>query len=101
MSKAKIASMAEAWESGQFGRDLDHAQPAPPELEAQIDESLGMQVTSIRLTTELLGDLKKIAACRGVAYQALIRDALQKFVAAETRPTPPDKRTARRGKQAA
>ncbi|MES2076433.1 MAG: hypothetical protein V4462_12535 [Pseudomonadota bacterium] len=101
MSKAKIASMAEAWESGRLGRDLEHARPAPPGLEAQIDESLGMQVTSIRLTTELLEDLKKIAAYRGVAYQALIRDALQKFVAAETHPTTPGERTARRGKQAA
>jgi predicted DNA binding CopG/RHH family protein len=114
MSKAKIEDTAEAWESGQLGRDIEHAKPAPQALEAQIDESLGMQMISIRLPKDLIDDFKKIAECRGVGYQPLMREALQRFVVAEykliaaeyanlkaTTATPTPKDTARRGKQAA
>jgi predicted DNA binding CopG/RHH family protein len=83
MSKAKIDGTAEAWETGQLGRDVAHAKPAPQALEAQIDESLGMQMISIRLPKDLIDDLKKIAECSGAGYQPLMREALQKFVAAE------------------
>ncbi|MBJ7314109.1 CopG family antitoxin [Rugamonas sp. CCM 8940] len=113
MSKAKIDGTAEAWETGQLGRDMQHAKPAPQVLEAQIDESLGMQMISIRLPKDLIDDFKKIAECRGVAYQPLMREALQRFVAAEYKliateyanlkaaATPTSKDTTRRGKQAA
>ncbi len=42
-----------------------------------------MQMISIRLHKELIEDFKKIAEFRGIGYQPLMRDALQRFAAAE------------------
>ena len=83
MSKAKIEGTHEAWEDGSLGRDMEHAQLAPHEIESQIDESLGMQMISIRLQKDLIEDFKRIAEFHGVGYQPLMRDALQRFAAAE------------------
>lgn len=83
MSKSKIEGTADAWETGRLGRDMEHAKPAPREMEAAIDESLGMQMISIRLQKDLIDDFKKIAEFRGVGYQPLMRDALQRFASAE------------------
>lgn len=39
----KIESTDEAWESGELGASEEHAKPAPQELEAEIDASLGVK----------------------------------------------------------
>lgn len=77
---AKIASTDEAWETGQLGNSEAHARPAPKELEAAIDASLGLQAISIRLPKQLIDAYKLIAAHHGVGYQPLMRDILQRFV---------------------
>ncbi|MFZ6757983.1 hypothetical protein ACO0K9_12310 [Undibacterium sp. Ji50W] len=81
--KGKIAGTADAWESGLLGRDIDHAVAAPKELENQIDEALGLQMISIRLSTELIKEFKMIAKFNGVGYQPLMRDALKRFADSE------------------
>jgi uncharacterized protein (DUF4415 family) len=82
MSTSKIESTADAWESGRLGRDEAHAKPAPAEFDSLVDDSLGLQMISIRLQKELIEDFK-IAEFRGVGYQPLMRDALKRFVDAE------------------
>lgn len=83
MSKSKIECTADAWETGLLGRDMEHAK-APREMEAAVDESLGMQMISIRLQKELIDDLKKIAEFRGVAYQPLMRERCSGWPALST-----------------
>lgn len=80
---AKIEGTAEAWESGALGRDAAHAKPAPKELEQQVDDALGLQAISIRLSKELIGDFKFIAKHHGMGYQPLMREALKRFAEAE------------------
>lgn len=84
MSKKElIKGTAEAWESGQLGRDPKHAKKADPELQKAIDDAIGMQAISIRLPAELIQEFKIIAKFNGVGYQPLMRDALQRFADAE------------------
>jgi uncharacterized protein (DUF4415 family) len=83
MNATKIQSTSEDWENGRLGRDEAHAQSAPHELTRQVDESLGLQMISIRLQKELIEDYKRIAEFYGVGYQPLMRDALKRFAEAE------------------
>jgi uncharacterized protein (DUF4415 family) len=83
MEARKIESTPEAWEEGRLGRDAVHAKAAPEEVQALVDESLGLQMVSIRLQKDLIEDYKKIADFRGVGYQPLMREALKRFVDAE------------------
>jgi len=79
----KIEGTVEAWESGLLGQDAKHAKRAPKELEQQIDDALGLQAISIRLTKELINDFKFIAKMHNVGYQPLMRDALKRFAESE------------------
>ena len=79
----KLVGSAAAWESGELGRDIGHAHRASSETEKAIDDALGMQAISIRLPKRLIDDLKAIAKIRGVGYQPLIRDNLERFVVSE------------------
>jgi len=80
---AKIDSTIENWEDGALGQDMDHAQPAPRELQRQIDEAQGMQAISIRLDKELIEQFKQIAKIHGMGYQPLMREALKRFAGSE------------------
>lgn len=83
MSHKKIEGTTEAWESGQLGQEAKYARPAPAAIQQAVDESLGMQAISIRLHNELIMHFKVIAKFRGVGYQPLMRDALQRFADSE------------------
>jgi vacuolar-type H+-ATPase subunit C/Vma6 len=83
MKKVKIEGTSEAWETGELGRSMENAQPAPAHYEQQIDEAMGMQMISIRLPKELVEDFKMIARFHKLGYQPLMRDALKRFAASE------------------
>lgn len=76
---------AKAWDSGQLGQDEAHVAtlPASPELDAEIDESVGLQAISIRLEKSLIEDFKLIASMHGLGYQPLMRQALKRFADCE------------------
>ena len=74
----KIDSTQEAWESGALGASMAHAKPAPADMEAAIDASLGLQAISIRLPKQLIDAYKLIGAHHSVGYQPLMRDILQR-----------------------
>ena len=83
MTKKKKIATTQAWEDGTLGRDEAFAARAPSELVQQVDDVLGLQMISIRLSKELIQDFKMIAQVHGVGYQPLMRDALTRFAAAE------------------
>ncbi len=72
----------ELWESGALGQSEEHVAVATGSKQ-EVDEALGMQLISIRLQKQLLGDLKKIAEYHGVGYQPMIRDLLNRFARSE------------------
>jgi hypothetical protein len=82
---SKIPSSDEAWDSGQLGRDGEFASVAPLEdgFEQKLDESLDLQLISIRLQKSLIEDFKMIAHLNGLGYQPLMRQILTRFVECE------------------
>ena len=81
--KKKILGTEQAWDSRTLGCDIKYAKPTKPEHALAIDESLGLQMISIRLNKELIAAFKVIGEHHGVGYQPLMRDALQRFATAE------------------
>lgn len=82
MSNAKIEGTAEAWETGELGRDEEHVQVSTTDLDS-LDEALALQMISIRLQKQLLEDLKSIASYHGLGYQPLIKQVLRRFADGE------------------
>ena len=79
----KIKGTVDAWDSKELGYSLEHAKAADEGLAKQIDESLGLQMISIRLNKELIDAFKLLGRFHGIGYQPLMRDALQRFATAE------------------
>lgn len=79
------AKLTASWESGELGRSEEHVSVADTEVCESVDDALGLQLVSIRLQRELIAKLKFIAKYRGVAYQPLIRDLLNRFARSELR----------------
>lgn len=87
MNTEKIEDTIEAWESGALGRDAQYAKPISKEeqekLQGAIDEVFGLKPISIRMEVEILDNIKTIAKHRGMGYQPLIRQILQRWVDSE------------------
>lgn len=79
----KIEGTPEVWEEGLLGMDEKHAVASDLFQQEDVDEAFSLQPISIRLQKGLLKDLKLIAEVRGLGYQSLIKQILQRFVAAE------------------
>lgn len=71
------------WETGELGRSMEHAVAVSEDEARALDDSLGLQLISIRLQKKLIENLKMIAGHHGIAYQPMIRDLLNRFVAFE------------------
>ena len=71
------------WDSGDLGRSADHVGVVSEAECRAIDDSLGLHPVSIRLEKTLISNLKLIAKLRGVSYQPLIRDLLNRFADSE------------------
>jgi len=81
--KVQIKNSAEAWERGELGSDLKHAKAVDKKKAAQIDETLGLQMISIRLEQELIESYKLLGTKYDMGYQPLMREALKRFVEGE------------------
>jgi len=68
-----------AWEERTLGADEAYVKKAPKEIEAKIDDAIGLQMISIRLEKELIDDFKLIGKYHGLGYQPIMRDALRRF----------------------
>jgi predicted DNA binding CopG/RHH family protein len=73
----------DAWETGELGRSEEHVKVAAPAVCKEVDDSLGLQLVSIRLQKSLIANLKMIAGHHGLAYQPMIRDLLNRFAVSE------------------
>ena len=71
------------WESGELGRDPALMRVADKKTSADLDNTLDLQMISIRLEKGLLRDLKEIAAHYKLSYQPMIRDLLKRFAISE------------------
>lgn len=84
MTKAAKKHEAECpWETGQLGTSVEHAEPASVDHQKMLDESLGLQLISIRLQKALIDDLKRFAEREGLGYQPLVRRILMRWVSHE------------------
>lgn len=82
MNKAveRIESTDDAWEDGTLGNSIEHIVPVSREMDRAVDECLGLQAISIRMSKQLIDAYKLIAAHHGIGYQPLMRDILQRAV---------------------
>ncbi len=83
VSETKIEGTSEAWESGELGQDEQYIKIAKEIKQDALDESLDLQMISIRLQKSLIEDMKMIAKLNGLSYQPLIRQILTRFVECE------------------
>lgn len=86
MKKKTVVAVTEPecpWETGELGNSVEHAKPVSREHDAAVDESLGLQMISIRLQKALIEDLKYFAEREGLGYQPLIRRILMRYVSHE------------------
>ncbi len=79
----KVKGTEEAWESRELGADEQFVQVADDISIDDLEESLKLQMISIRLQKSLLEDLKLIAKLHGVGYQPLMKQVLKRFADAE------------------
>jgi CopG antitoxin of type II toxin-antitoxin system len=80
-----IPGTVENWENGTLGLTLEHSNRVDGDETAAIEKATGqnMQLISMRLPQELLGVLKEIAKYRGIGYQPMIRDLLDRWAVGE------------------
>lgn len=78
----RIEGTTEAWENRELGADEEYVRVAEAD-ENRIDESLGLQMISIRLQRSLIEDFKQIAKLHGLGYQPLMRQVLARFAESE------------------
>jgi len=79
----KFEQSAEDWETGKLGADEKHVRKSTPEQKKLVEETLGLQLISIRLQKSLVDQLKFIAQFHGIGYQPLVRDLLNRFARSE------------------
>jgi predicted DNA-binding ribbon-helix-helix protein len=83
MNNKSNAAQHDPWETGELGRSEDHVEVVSDEVCHAIDNSLALHPVSIRLEKSLIENLKLIARFRGVSYQPLVRDLLNRFARSE------------------
>ena len=82
MSKARIEGTVEAWERGELGLSEEHAVLSDLTI-ADLDETLSLQMISIRLPKELIEDYKFLADRLSMGYQPLMKQVLKRFADCE------------------
>ncbi|NII73276.1 hypothetical protein FHW84_001845 [Dyella sp. SG562] len=85
MSSKKIPGTAENWENGTLGLDASSAVRVDESETQAIEKATGlnMQLISMRMPADLINVLKEIAKYRGIGYQPMIRDLLQRWAVGE------------------
>ena len=79
----KIKASDEAWDSGELGRNEQYVGVADDVDAKKINESLGLQLISLRLQKSLIEDFKMISQLNGIGYQTLMRQVLMRFADCE------------------
>ena len=74
-----LTADAELWESRKLGASAKYVQVVSDKEEREIDAALGLQLISIRLSKQLIGQLKELAKLQKIGYQPLIRLVLTEY----------------------
>lgn len=85
MDKKKLARLtadAELWETRQLGASAKHIKVLSDEETKEIDEGLGLQLISMRLSKTLIEQFKELSKLEGIGYQPLIRKVLTQYAEA-------------------
>ncbi len=69
----------ELWENKQLGASAKHAKPISREEDKNLDDSMGLQLLTIRLQKELIEQFKELAKIEGIGYQPLMRQVLTRY----------------------
>ena len=74
-----------AWEKGDgdLGQAEQFVRRSTPEREKAVEDTLDLQMISIRLQKELIEQLKFLAKYHSVGYQPMIRDILARWARSE------------------
>jgi predicted DNA binding CopG/RHH family protein len=83
MSTESAENSGQAWETGDLGREAQSVRVSPVESESLVEETLELQMISIRLQKQLIEQLKFLANYHGIGYQPLIRDVLAQWSRSE------------------
>lgn len=81
--KAVPAELHPIKDASEYAMTLEVNAAAPIEIEEAVEQSLAMQMISLRLPNRLIEDLKLIARNEGLGYQPLMRRVLTRFASAE------------------
>jgi len=95
----KIPDTDEAWENGDLGRDERYVKRLEEASDKSIDDTLGLQMISIRLHKSLIEEFKSIAAIHGIGYQTLMRQSLTRFARGEMKRLAKDMADGLKGKE--
>lgn len=76
------------WETRELGASEAYVKSSPLDGKA-IDKALGLKAISIRLQTNMIDELKAIAARDGIGYQPLIKQVLARFIEEEQKANSP------------
>ena len=69
------------WESRQLGASEEYAEPVGPEKTKAIQKALGLEDITVRMQTELVDQLKKLAkGAKLLDHKVLIRRILTQYV---------------------
>jgi hypothetical protein len=82
MDKKKLDELSadhERWDNRELGASAPYLGFVCAEDEKAIDDGLGLQLISIRLSKSLIEQLKELAKLEGLGYQPLIRQVLTKY----------------------
>lgn len=80
----RIEDSSDVWDSRELGASEEHAKEVDKGIQASVDKALSLKMTSIRLSQEMIDDLKVIAELNGFrGYQTLIKNVLDRFVTSE------------------
>ena len=80
----QIEDTEDSWDpDGPLGHDEKFTALVADDINASVDEALGLTPISIRLQKGLLDNLKALAQLNGLGYQPLSRQVLTRFVDCE------------------
>jgi predicted DNA binding CopG/RHH family protein len=86
MTKASIPGTDEAWDDETLGGDPESMKVAEKAIKDAIEQDAGTQLISIRMSKSMVDAFKAIAAAnKGIGYQTLIKQILQRFIDGEMR----------------
>ncbi len=84
MATVRKKHRPDAWDTGELGQDERHVVVADESHDLALDAALDLRLISIRLPRQLIDQYKQMAQSRGVGYQPLMRDVLQRFAKGST-----------------